>query len=311
MNYIICGLSCGKNVTKSTGGISCARCLKWFHISCVNVSVEQLNFLQKSKGKFLFECEECTSCNSEVSELREEVRKSNDSIHFKLDALLSKIGNYDAQLKELKDDITNCNQLIKYVDDTNYNKIKELEDKNEILQRRFNRPDIIINGLPRKDIKLCDIVLKIFNFLDVNVSFHDLNVCTYINNRKSVLVKFNSLLKRDAVMHSYFKKGKLMETDILKNNGEKRIYLNDHLTEKGGKLNRLCRDLRKDDTIAKFRILNSDLPRVKIHFKDATEKIFEYEECFKHFNFGKRQQEIQQSSAMEDSPVDNEISTTP
>lgn len=80
--------------------------------------------------------------------------------------------------------------------------------------------------------------------MGVTVNFHDLNVCSYITNRKFVLVKFNTLLKRNAVMNNYFKKGKIIEADILNNNSEKRIYLNDHLTEKGGKLHRLCRDLR-------------------------------------------------------------------
>lgn len=138
-------------------------------------------------------------------------------------------------------------------------------------------------------------------------------------------------------MARYFKKGKLFQhdIDILKNisensnknttndeeavsNNEKsskkkknvRIYLNDHLTEKGGKLSRLCRKLREKKVIEKFRILNSDLPRVKIHFKDTSEKIFEYEECFLFFGDTNNQQEAEtnllQDSPAEDDPINEE-----
>lgn len=297
-----CLSSCGKNVTKKTGGVACGRCLKWFHVNCVKISAEELNFLAKSKGKFFYECNDCSSSGSEVAELREEVRNSNSSIHSKLDSLLSKVGNYDTQIKSLNDDMMNCNNLIKHVDEENSKRVKQLEDKNEILQKRFNRPDIIINGLPRKDIKLKETVFKLCKFLGVNVSEQDLNICCYINNRKCVLLKFNSLLKRDAVMQNYFKKGKLTEDDFLNNEARHRIYLNDHLTEKGGKLCRLCRDLRKDDFIAKFRILNSDLPRVKIHFKDSSEKIFEYEECFSYFEKIRSHEQVADGEAVDDPP---------
>lgn len=322
-DIVSCGLtSCGKNITKSQGSVYCSQCSKWFHAHCADVSNEQLNFIQKSKGKFVYKCDICpvsdtTCCN--VSELREEVRNSNASIQKKLDALLANIGNYDTQIKALNEDVTICTQMIERNDAKTCTVIKQLEDKNEVLQKRFNRPDIIINGLPRKDIKLTEVVLKIFEFLGVNITIHDLNICCYINNRKCVLIKFNSLVKRDAVMRNYFKKGKIRLDDILNNNSsnnnnsknykERLIYLNDHLTEKGGKLSRLCRDLRKDDVIAKFRILNSDLPRVKIHFKDTSEKIFEYEECFSYFNHVSCPQPVGDNSAVEDHSIRNTSST--
>lgn len=159
-----------------------------------------------------------------------------------------------------------------------------LENKNEVMQRRFNRADIIINGLPRTQIQLREVIFKICKVLNVSIVDHDLCVCTFINNRKSVLVKFNSVIKRDLVLRSYFKKRSLRLSEIMDNDIQSSVFLNDHLTEKGSKLFNLCRKLRKEDTIAKFRMLYSDIPRVKIHFKNNTEKIFELEECFLYFS---------------------------
>lgn len=281
--------SCGRNITKSSGSISCKTCLKWFHANCVAISTDQLTFLLKSKGKFGFICDICSttppvSGNTEIFELRGEIRDANNSVHQKLDAVLTKINNFDNDITALKHDVNVCNKKINNVDESYRKKIKTLEDKNEILQSRFNKADIIISGLPRKELNLKKTVINIFKILNGNVSDSDLNVCCFINNRHSVLIKLNSVLKRNMIMRNYFKKGSLKQSEVFNNNSGGLIYLNDHLTEKGGKLCKLCRTLRKDKVIEKFRMLNSDLPRVKIHLKDNSERIFEYEECLLFFN---------------------------
>lgn len=139
-----CGLSgCDKNVTNKSGGICCSRCQSWYYLGCAKVTTEEANFLSKMKRKFIFECSDCSSSSSEVADLRNEVRCSNNSIQNKLDALLSKVGNYDTQMKKLKDEINTCNSRIIEVDNTVSLKIKTLENKNEILQKRFNKLDII------------------------------------------------------------------------------------------------------------------------------------------------------------------------
>lgn len=283
-DYAQCGFpACEKNVTKKSGGVCCARCLVWFHLSCAKISHEELNFLTKSKGKFFYECPSCSSTGTDVADLRNEFRSSNASTQLKLDALLEKVGSYDNQIKKLNEEVSSCSKLIKHVDETASAKIKKLEDQYEVLQKRFNKLDIIVNGLPRDKIDIKKTVFTIFKSINVITTENDINTCCYINNRNSVLVKFNFLSKKDEVMRNYFKIQNLFEDDIFKNGSKKRIFLNDHLTEKGAKLCRLCRSLRKNNIISKYRILNSDLPRVKIHFNDTTEKIFEYEECFDHF----------------------------
>lgn len=314
---ITCGLeTCGKNVTKSGGSVCCVICMKWFHSKCVSVTDDELKYISKCKGKFTFICNFCASSpfskvDSDVSELKGEIKTLSKNLGSKLDTVLSKIDNYDIAIHEIKDDISKCDQLINKVNDETCMKIKSLEQKNEVLQSRFNKQDIIINGLPREKINIRKAVLSICQILNGNVTESDLNVCCYINNRRSVLVKFNSLLKRNIIMQNYFKKKNLTESEVFNNNGKNRIYLNDHLTENGGKLSKLCRIMRRRNIIEKFRILNSDLPRVKIHLKDNSEKIFVYDECLQFFNqqsekFPGEISSINEVNSLMESPISHE-----
>lgn len=155
-----CGIpECKKNVTKTTGGVQCGvlSVVNGF-ITTVKISPDEFNFLSKSKGKFLYECTECFGGASEVAELRDEMRSFSNSIQMKLDTLLANISNYDAQIKNLNEDVVNCGQLIKDVDENCSKQIKILEDKNEILQMGFNKSGIIINGLSRNVKKLKEVI---------------------------------------------------------------------------------------------------------------------------------------------------------
>lgn len=122
-------------------------------------------------------------------------------------------------ISNVKVDINKCNELIHNLDIATKTKIKAVENKsqinrdmieiiknhNEILQKRLNRCDFIINGLPRNHPNLTNVVQHLFNHLGVEVNNSDINVCFFINNGNSVLVKLNSMYKRDAIMGSYFK----------------------------------------------------------------------------------------------------------
>lgn len=48
--FTCCLATCGKNITKSQGSISCKLCQRWYHANCVGISQEQLEVISKSKG---------------------------------------------------------------------------------------------------------------------------------------------------------------------------------------------------------------------------------------------------------------------
>lgn len=111
-NDSICGLTtCGKNVTKTQGGIQCGKCQKWFHPSCADVTVEQINALSKIKAKLRYTCDSC-SCSGDsdghIVELKEEIRAFNNIIQRKLDTVLFKMETYGTDISGIKMNVAKC-----------------------------------------------------------------------------------------------------------------------------------------------------------------------------------------------------------
>lgn len=65
---------------------------------------------------------------------------------------------------------------------------------------------------------------------------------------------------------------------------EKRVFLNDHLTPSASKLVYLCRDLKRKGRIVKFTHINTDIPKVKITFKDESVKFWNIEQLTAFLN---------------------------
>ncbi|KAI8115013.1 hypothetical protein CVS40_12694 [Lucilia cuprina] len=107
--------------------------------------------------------------------------------------------------------------------------IEMVKNQNDILQKRLNHI-IVINGLPKNQPNVINVVQNIFKHLNVHLIESDINVCFFINNGNSVLVKLNSMFKRDAIMNNYFKTRTLKLSDVIDTDIQKRIFLNDHLT---------------------------------------------------------------------------------
>lgn len=134
------------------------------------------------------------------------------------------------------------------------------------------RGDVLINALPSTLSldNLYDTVPKIGKVFQLDIQPHDIGVCSWIRNQKMVLVKFNSIRKRDKLMKRYYNTrnlelGQIVETDI-----QKRIYLNDNMTPMVAKLNYLCRKLLKSRKITKFRVYNTNIPEAKVTLYDGT-----------------------------------------
>ena len=124
-------------------------------------------------------------------------------------------------------------------------KISALELDNNLLNKRLNRNDVVISGLPVGIDDLFSTVKAIGNYLGVNVLAGDLQFGSYINNNKAVLVKFVNTSLRVKLMSEYFKKKYIMLNNVIGGQIESRVYLNNHATPLDNKISYLCRKLLK------------------------------------------------------------------
>lgn len=315
-----CG-TCHANVTKTQNGVLCKSCYLWYHASCVNLTEEDLEAIKEFKGLSYV----CSSCdknprNSDERQLRGEiatltnkfdafVSKSDEEYRSIKKAFADVISDFKrdvfSTLNEMKTDISACSKLVKTVEASTSAKILQLENDNNALHRKFNRSNLIISGLPVGLPNLIEPVMELGSFYKVPISQHDLNHVCYINNKKSVLVRFNRVLVRDEIMKMYFKTIKtqsLVVTDLIKlDTGvsnvqtssssdatgaqndtlqiKKRVFLNDHYSPAAGKLNAMCKKLHKDKVVLKFRVMDADKPKARLTLSDGKEIVVGVTEC--------------------------------
>ncbi|XP_046801561.1 uncharacterized protein LOC124418678 isoform X1 [Lucilia cuprina] len=179
----------------------------------------------------------------------------------------------------MKSEIVDCNKLINNVEISTSNKITALEEENNCLHRRLNRTNIIVTGLPAGIDDLMPVIMKLGTIFDVPICTYDLQYICYMNNRKSILVKFNSIFVRDKIMSQYFKTRSLKVRDFVDGDVDLRVYLNDHYSPAASRLNMICKKLLRKDLIKKFRIMNSDRLRVKLTLPDDSEVVYSPSQC--------------------------------
>lgn len=205
---------------------------------------------------------------NKIKELETAIKKLTDLVS---DSVVKDLG-------VIKSEIANCTAALKKHEEYVDNKFTKLEIENNALRRQLIRGDVLISGLP-STLSLDDlysIVPKIGKVFEVDILAWEINMCSWIRNKKLVLVKFNSMQKRDNLMKRYFQTrnlqlGQIMDTDI-----QKRIYLNENMTPMAAKLNYLCRRLVQLKKIDKFRVHNSNIPEAKVVLPDGTTKNLNY-----------------------------------
>ncbi|KAI8116445.1 hypothetical protein CVS40_11489 [Lucilia cuprina] len=260
-----------KQTDKNSKFIKCNDCGLDFHTKCAakknpTLTESIADTINKSKGVVVFKCSSCQKskpCDDQISMKLSEL----DTI-FKKE--LSKIISEDIinQLKDIKAEVASCSQKNKSTEEFVSSKINHLEQQNNSLRRQINRNDVIIYGLSENlsADELYDAVFKIAKFFNLEIDHYDINICTYIRKKKSILVKFNSVYKGDVFMQRYFKAEKLKLCDIIGTDIQSRIYINDNLTPNASKLKYLCRKLLKDGKIVKYKFFNKDVPEAQLFF---------------------------------------------
>lgn len=161
-------------------------------------------------------------------------------------------------------------------------KVQALMLDNESIKRHMYRGDVIIRGIDANFIKstdeLYESVFKIAKSLNMELNHYDINLCTFIQNKTSILVKFNSVYKRDNFMHNYFAARHNMQLkNIFETTKEEQIYINEHLPPLAAKIHFWCRKLIKADKIKKFRIIRKNMPEAKVTFLTGEEKNLNFE----------------------------------
>lgn len=272
---------CKSDFTKNKTNIICAVCGNKFHLKCASINnpnvpqtlVEQM---KKSKGAIAFVCISCATVPPE-HRMSNKLTELEASIN-KLTAVVS--NSVVPELNNIRMELTNCVATIKRDKEYLETKIKKLEIENNIIRKQLNRGDILISGLPSTMSldEMYEIVPKICKVYDIDVLPSDVSYCSWIRNKTVMMVKFNSIRKKDELLKRYFKSRNLELQQLIETDVQKRIYLNDNLTPMAANLRFMCRKLLQTAKISKFRILNTSIPEAKVTMQDGSLKSLNTEE---------------------------------
>lgn len=302
---------CKKVVRNNQCSIGCCICDNFFHIACIKVTKEQHSYLYKNKV-FHYKCNECDNkkivvkkdkiivnqgdinvsdsnidsvdiiaeLKLQCEKLKSDFLKQVEDLNKKLDNFMNAANiDFNIKVQQMEDKLKNCYAVVKQAESTNTATIQDLEVQNDILQRRLNRADIVINGLPDGILNLREPIVKIATLCNIELSPLDIQHCCYFSNGKSVIVKFNSVYARDCIMANYHRKGALLLSDVLDVNVRSRVYLNDHLNRAASKLMYICRRLKKFSKIKKFKLINADRPRAQVEMLNGAVKVVDINDC--------------------------------
>ncbi|KAI8129519.1 hypothetical protein FF38_13125 [Lucilia cuprina] len=298
-------LSCFKCKTalnRSDKKIKCGFCRKSFHINCAiamtpGLTKEMAENMVEYSEALLFKCETCKSGNT--PNLSDVVAKLND-MENRIEQLPNQVSTeISIHLEEMSTKINNCLTKIDNLEEKTSTKIKQLQIENNSLQRQLNRADITLAGIPSKlnSEKLIQLVMNIGKHYNIDLSESEINTCCWIQKKKSVLIKFNNIFKRDLIMKKYYENHDLKLSHIYKTNSatadtndieagetengneiESRVFLNDNLTKTASRIKYLCRKLMREKKIKKFKLFNWNEPQAKLTFDNGSEKLVNVEE---------------------------------
>lgn len=285
---------CSGSITKSQGSVNCKGCSCWFHGSCAGIAEKDIAVLKTIKS-YSFVCDSCEANINNNSSVVDKINTMMDqkfesffqSYRAEQNALKSVLDEIKTEMTscvaEMKSSINDCAKRLQHVETVMAHKIPALETADNALHRKFNRCDFLIGGLPEGIADLEAAVISLGAVFNVTITGQDINTACYINNRKKILVKLNSLIKRDNIMKEYFKTRSLKVCDVITDGPgsdlSNRVYLNDHYTPAAGGLNAVCRNLRRLNVVTKFRVLDGDTAKAKLTFPDGREVTRSSSEC--------------------------------
>lgn len=266
---------CLEKITEENTGVCCCGCLKKFHLACCKFDRNTRNNKDRLAN---WECISCVQ-NKELKEMigRQEVKlKEIERTSKKVAALTSEFVALKTSLPNLiSEEINNAldSNNKKLNDDLLVTQSDQQAVTNKVLsiQRNDLRREIIISGFPNhlNPDSFFNIIEKTCSHHNINITISDVYNCYWINKKKLLLVKFNSLLIRDALMRNYHLKRDLTLQDVFPCNISSRIYLNDNNPDVLRKMIVYSRKLQKDNLITSFKI-NYKSEEIAIHNIDES-----------------------------------------
>lgn len=263
----ICSAAC-----KRTESIICTVCNASLHYNCFiketpGMAQSVKDSLSKTKTGFIYGCKQCMTTSSMSA-----FNNKFDALDKQLQDLTNVIKeSVTSQLSEIKTDLAKSLTRSKNFEEYTDSKLANLERENNNIRKQLNRSDIIVTGIPADDPKtanLYDVAISLGKACDVNISEYDVNFCTWIKKKSAVLIKFNSVFKRDNIMKNYRANYSLTLNQVIETDIESRIFLNDHYTPIISKLHYICRQKVKSGEVKSYRIYNSDPIKVKLVYKN-------------------------------------------
>lgn len=238
-------------------------------------------------------CTELRNCFLELSSSLEQQHQAHISEYEKqlqnaLQVLQTKVNDiivavrteYTDKVNKLQSEVQSSCGILNQVDVKHTNKINDLENQINVFQRRQNRANILVKGLPHGIKNLREPIVKIGSICNIQLSPLDINHCCYISSGNSVLVKFNSVHIRDCIMVNFSKlSNPILANNVTKENINNRIFLNDHLLPNAANLMYTCRKLCNEKIIQSFKLINGDKPIVAVIFNNGSERFLEIQQC--------------------------------
>lgn len=294
-NALQCPL-CQKNFNKSQHSVGCYKCGTFEHKECAGVTDEKFDSIRKKIDKHL-----CKSCRNDsnidiikrIEEIKLSIEKNFGDTRNDLERRMDNgFHNLEMKMYQLIDNVrkevnveiskvksANCYSMVKESDKANDMKYYKLQYKNNMLERRLNRSDILVSGLSCSLENIREEMIKIAKYVGVDISNSDIFHCCYIKAKKYFIIKFNSVQLRDSIMKNYFRMQPLQLNKVIGGSIESRIYLNDNLAPASSKLHYLCRKLLSGKKIRKFRVINMDNPKASIVMLDGKNVTLDIQQC--------------------------------
>ena len=198
--------TCGKNVTKKTGGVRCCYCEHWSHAKCVDVSSEHLKFLEMPGNSWT-----CKTCRAVSKKVREEVQQ----LHLKVKDMREDI---DVNKEEISNQDRRLSRAEKKIDD-----FCSVESNNDVVfdelrEREARKNNLVIHQIPEPSESLdkggqrkehdTQKVLDIFGFLQVPVRKEGIKFIYRAGEKlengkpRPIILSLKNIAEKQAIMDS-------------------------------------------------------------------------------------------------------------
>lgn len=284
---ILCG-QCKLQVEEEDDSIQCDKCSNIYHALCTELDKRQYDHLLKN-DKEEYVCHLCNECGGnlkkELTIIKTQLKKLNQ-----LDELQESMQFMSKQFDSILKGIADNKKKLEVVQKENKNlrnEIKELKSSVKFLNDSRVRNDCVINGLEVEEgVDAVETMMNLMKDVGVELQSTDINVAYFlktrrnlnkkkIENKKTMIVKFNNNKAKQAVMST---KPKFNEMDNTKS-----IYINDFLSKETLSLLNHARSLRTVGyrgvyaRSGKIYVKRSELskPRVINDFEDVDSLLLE------------------------------------